>query len=64
MNEIQIIQQAGLTLYQTKAYLALKQQPDLTPTEVAHRSGVPQSKIYEILYAAAEQPVLMGLTIF
>jgi sugar-specific transcriptional regulator TrmB len=51
VNEIEIIQQAGLTLYQTKAYLALRQEPDLTPTEVAHKSGVPQAKIYEILYA-------------
>jgi sugar-specific transcriptional regulator TrmB len=51
MNEIEIIQQAGLTLYQSEAYIVLKQEPDLTPTEVAHRSGVPQAKIYEILYA-------------
>jgi DNA-binding MarR family transcriptional regulator len=51
MNEMEIVQQAGLTLYQSKAYLALKQEPELTPTEVAHRSGVPQSKIYEVLYA-------------
>jgi sugar-specific transcriptional regulator TrmB len=51
MNQMEIIQQAGLTLYQTKAYLVLKQEPDLASTEVAHRSGVPQSKIYETLYA-------------
>jgi DNA-binding MarR family transcriptional regulator len=51
MNELEIVRQAGLTLYQSEAYLALKQQPDQTPTEVAHRSGVPQSKIYEILFA-------------
>jgi hypothetical protein len=51
MNELEIARQAGLTLYQSEAYLALKQQPDQTPTEVAHRSGVPQAKIYEILFA-------------
>jgi predicted transcriptional regulator len=39
-----------LTLYQSRAYLALKSEGDLTPTEVARRSGVPQAKIYEILY--------------
>jgi sugar-specific transcriptional regulator TrmB len=50
MNEVEIARQAGLTLYQSKAYLALKHEPDLTPTEVAHNSGVPQAKIYEILY--------------
>jgi sugar-specific transcriptional regulator TrmB len=51
MNELEIVRHAGLTLYQSEAYLALKQQPDQTPTEVAHRSGVPQAKIYEILFA-------------
>jgi hypothetical protein len=51
VNELEMVRQAGLTLYQSKAYLALKQQPDQTPTEVAHRSGVPQAKIYEILFA-------------
>ena len=50
MQETEIIQQAGLTQYQSKAYLALKQHSDQTPTEVAHRSGVPQSKVYEVLY--------------
>jgi sugar-specific transcriptional regulator TrmB len=50
MQELEIMKQAGLTVYQSKAYLTLKTQPGLTPIEVAHRSGVPQAKIYEILY--------------
>ena len=51
MRELEILQQAGLTVYQSKAYLALKNSSDITPSQVAHSSGVPQSKIYEILYS-------------
>ena len=51
MNEIEIAQQAGLTLNQSKAYLELKSEGGLTPTEIAQRSGVPQAKIYETLYS-------------
>ncbi len=51
MNELEIVREAGLTLYQSKAYIALKAQPGLIPIEVAHKSGVPQGKIYEILYS-------------
>ncbi len=51
MRELEITQQAGLTVYQSKAYLTLKSSGDLTPCQVAHESGVPQAKIYEILYS-------------
>jgi len=51
MRELEIMQQAGLTTYQSKAYLALKHSGDLTPCQVAHTSGVPNGKIYEILYS-------------
>ena len=51
MQVIEAMQQAGLTLYQSKAYLALKSEGGLTPAEIARRSAVPQSKIYEILYS-------------
>jgi predicted transcriptional regulator len=51
MRELEILQQAGLTVYQSKAYLVLKSESDLTPSQVAYRSGVPQSKVYETLYS-------------
>lgn len=51
MKELEIVRQAGLTLNQSKAYLALKSESGLTPTEVACRSGVPKGKVYEILYS-------------
>jgi hypothetical protein len=51
MNELELLREAGLTLYQSKVYLALKQEPDLTPTEAACKSGIPKSKIHETLYS-------------
>ncbi len=51
MNELEILRQAGLTVYQSKAYAVLKQNSDLTPAQVAHNSGVPHGKIYEVLYS-------------
>jgi sugar-specific transcriptional regulator TrmB len=51
MKELEVLHQAGLTVYQSKAYLALKHSSDLTPCQVARASGVPTSKIYEILYS-------------
>jgi sugar-specific transcriptional regulator TrmB len=51
MKEIEIMRQAGLTAYQSKAYLALKSSSDLTPCQVAHESEVPLGKIYEVLYS-------------
>jgi hypothetical protein len=51
MQELDILREAGLTVYQSKAYLALKHEPDLTPTQVADRSAVPNGKVYEALYS-------------
>jgi len=51
MQELDILREAGLTLYKSKAYRTIRSQSSLTTTEVAHRSGAPQSKIYEVLYA-------------
>lgn len=51
MQHEEILRQAGLTLYQSKAYLTLRNENSLTPSEVAYRSGVPHSKIYETLYS-------------
>jgi DNA-binding transcriptional ArsR family regulator len=51
MQQLDILREAGLTTYQSKAYLELKSEGGLTPTEIAQRSGVPQAKIYETLYS-------------
>jgi hypothetical protein len=51
MQQLDILREAGLTTYQSKAYLELKSEGGLTPTEIAQRSGVPHGKIYETLYS-------------
>jgi sugar-specific transcriptional regulator TrmB len=51
VNEIEIMQQAGLTLYQSKVYAALKSESGLRPIEIVQKSGIPKSKIHETLYA-------------
>jgi len=51
MKEEDIMRQAGLTTYQSKTYLTLRNENGLTPSQVAFRSGVPHSKIYETLYS-------------
>jgi hypothetical protein len=58
MKEEDIMRQAGLTTYQSRVYLTLRKQSGLTPSELAYRSGVPHSKIYEALYALEK----LGLT--
>ncbi len=51
MKEEDMIRQAGLTSYQSRAYLILRNKSGLSPSQVAYRSGVPQSKIYETLHS-------------
>jgi hypothetical protein len=55
MNELELLREAGLTLYQSKAYLALKRQPGLTPTQVADKGELPNGKVYEALYSLEKQ---------
>ena len=45
----------GFTEYEAKAYLALLQQSPLTGYAIARISGVPRSKIYEVLGAMSER---------
>lgn len=43
------LQQLGFTAYEAKVYLALISHPGSTGYEVARHSGVPRSKVYEVL---------------
>lgn len=45
----ELLTHLGFTEYEAKTYLALLQQPPLTGYAVARASGVPRSKIYEVL---------------
>ena len=46
---LQLLANLGFTEYEAKTYLALLQQSPLTGYAVARASGVPRSKIYEVL---------------
>ncbi|MEW6523029.1 MAG: helix-turn-helix domain-containing protein [Bacillota bacterium] len=49
MDVVQNLQELGLTEYEARAYVALLQQPGGTGYEVSQGSGVPRSRIYEVL---------------
>src|SRR5512138_593536 len=51
----QLLTHLGFTEYEAKAYLALLQQSPLTGYAVARASGVPRSKIYEVLGSLVER---------
>ncbi|BAI86185.2 sugar sensing transcriptional regulator TrmBL1 [Bacillus subtilis] len=55
-NMLDILKNLNFTEYESKAYLALLQESPLTGYAVAKKSGVPRSKIYEVL----ESLVLRG----
>lgn len=55
-NMLDILKNLNFTEYESKAYLALLQESPLTGYAVAKNSGVPRSKIYEVL----ESLVLRG----
>jgi DNA-binding Lrp family transcriptional regulator len=55
MNELELFRAVGLTEYQSRLYSALRHEGGLSPSEIARRSGVPQSKIYETVYSLEQQ---------
>ncbi|MRX71824.1 TrmB family transcriptional regulator [Bacillus lacus] len=48
-NILDILKNLGFTEYEAKAYLALLEESPLTGYAAAKKSGVPRSKIYEVL---------------
>jgi DNA-binding IclR family transcriptional regulator len=51
MKELEIMQNAGLTVYQSKVYCVLKSANGLRPAEIIDKSGVPSSKVHETLHS-------------
>lgn len=49
LNLVRTVQELGFTEYEAKAYLALLDESPLSGYKVAQNSGVPQSKVYEVL---------------
>ncbi|MDA4896313.1 TrmB family transcriptional regulator, partial [Streptomyces sp. MS2A] len=48
-NILDVLKNLNFTEYESKAYLALLEESPLTGYAVAKKSGVPRSKIYEVL---------------
>lgn len=49
MDPLPLLTELGLTRYEAQAYLALLEQQPLTAYELAKHSGIPSSKIYEVV---------------
>ncbi len=61
MDLFEHLKNIGFTIYEAKAYVALLKQPHATGYEVAKLSGIPASKIYEVLNKLLEREVIMVL---
>ena len=48
-EDISVLKGIGLTLYEAEAYVALTSLISSTATEIAESSGIPRSKIYDVL---------------
>ena len=53
------VQELGFTEYEAKAYLALLTEAPLSGYRVAQRSGVPRSKVYEVLEGLVERGTVL-----
>lgn len=62
MNELAAkLQSLGLTEYQARAYLALLEHHPVTGYELAKHSGIPRSKIYEVLDRLQSDQLVMSV---
>jgi sugar-specific transcriptional regulator TrmB len=61
MDAIDHLKLLGFTSYESKAYLTLLKHSNLTGYEVAKYSGIPASKIYEVLNRLQEKEIIMAL---
>ncbi len=58
---ISLLQNIGFTQYESQAYLALVQQSNVTGYELAKNSGIPASKIYQILNKLIDKDVILPI---
>ncbi len=60
-NILQNLQNLNFSLYESKAYLALLQRGEVTGYELAKNSGIPASKIYQVLNKLMAKEVVLAL---
>jgi len=58
-NMISLLQSIGFSQYEAKAYLALLQQSNVTGYELAKNSGIPASKVYQIINRLIERELIL-----
>ncbi|MHB2152910.1 TrmB family transcriptional regulator [Calditrichota bacterium GD2] len=61
MDLLKHLKLLGFTVYEAKAYIALLKQANSTGYEIARLSGIPASKIYEVLNKLQDREVIMAL---
>ncbi|MBD3224864.1 MAG: hypothetical protein GF313_09050 [Caldithrix sp.] len=57
---ISLLQSIGFTQYESQVYMALLQQPSVSGYELAKLSGVPASKIYQVLNRLVSREVIIA----
>jgi sugar-specific transcriptional regulator TrmB len=60
-NILDLLQNLNFSQYESKAYLALLKQSGITGYELAKKSGIPASKIYQVLNRLIEKEVIIAL---
>lgn len=60
-NILKNLQQLNFTRYESTAYIALLKQSNVSGYELAKNSGIPASKIYEVLNKLIEKEVILAL---
>ena len=55
------LQNLNFTQYESRAYLSLLEQGNVTGYELAKNSGIPASKIYAVLNKLMEKEVILAL---
>ena len=60
-NIISQLQNLNFTQYESRAYLSLLEQGNITGYELAKNSGIPASKIYQVLNKLMEKEVILAL---
>lgn len=60
-NLIDQLQNLNFTQYESRAYLSLLEQGNITGYELAKNSGIPASKIYAVLNKLMEKEVILAL---
>lgn len=61
MDLLDHLKNLGFTSYEARAYIALLKQANSTGYEVAKLSGIPASKIYEVLNKLQEREAILAL---